>query len=70
MEWMGKALETSGGRRFFLALGAGVTASFLLWHGKLDSQNYALIVISTVGAFIAGNSWEKVKTKNGTSTLS
>lgn len=29
-------LELSGGRRFFLALGAGVSTTVLQWFGKLD----------------------------------
>jgi hypothetical protein len=49
--------DTAGGRRFLLTLGAGCTATLLQWFGKLDAagSTYSMIVIGTVGAFIAGN---------------
>ena len=45
-----------GGRRFAMAMGAGVTATFLQWMGKLDANGstYAMIVLGTVGAYITG----------------
>lgn len=45
-----------GGRRFFMAMGAGITATFLQWFGKLDASGstYALIVLGTVGGYITG----------------
>lgn len=49
--------------RFFLTLGCGVVCSFLLWFGKLDSTAYASIIIATVGAFIAGDTYEKATRK-------
>jgi hypothetical protein len=53
--------DTAGGRRFILAMGAGVTATFLQWHGKLDAagSSYALIVLGTVAAYITGNVVER-----------
>ena len=46
-----------GGRRFLLALGAGVTATLLQWFGKLDpaGSSYSMIVIGTVASYITGN---------------
>lgn len=47
---------TIGGRRFFMAMGAGITATVLQWFGKLDANGstYALIVLGTVGGYITG----------------
>lgn len=55
------AIELSGGRRFLLALGSGVTTTLLQWAGKLDpaGNTYALVVIATVAAYITGNTAQK-----------
>jgi len=55
------AIETSGGRRFLLALGSGVTTSVLQWFGKLDpaGSTYAMVIIGTVAAYITGNTLQK-----------
>lgn len=54
-------ISTFGGRRFLLTLGCGVVTSILLWFGKLDGAIYATVVLGTVGAYIAGNTVQKVK---------
>ena len=58
------AIETSGGRRFVLAMGAGITTTVLQWFGKLDpaGNTYMLVVIGTVASYITGNTTQKVKT--------
>lgn len=56
-------IDTSGGRRFVLAMGAGITTTVLQWFGKLDpaGNTYMLVVIATVAAYITGNTAQKVK---------
>lgn len=56
-----KAIESSGGRKFLLAVGAGTATTVLQWFGKLDpaGSTYALAIGSTVGAYIVGNVMQK-----------
>ena len=63
---MRQHIESTGGRRFVLAMGAGVTTTVLQWAGKLDpaGSTYALVVIGTVGAYIAGNTVQKIRSTN------
>jgi len=46
-----------GGRRFLLALGAGVVTAILQWFEKLDHPGmaYAATIAATVAAYITGN---------------
>lgn len=56
-------IETFGGRRFLLTLGCGIATTFLQYMGKLDpmGSNYVLVITATVGVYIAGNTYQKVK---------
>ncbi len=62
------AMEQSGGRRFLLALGSGVTTTLLQWFGKLDpaGSTYAMVVIATVAAYITGNTVQKASESKST----
>jgi len=50
-----------GGQRYVLVLLTLALCSFLLWERRLSSPDFALVVIGTVGAYIAGRTYQKVK---------
>lgn len=54
-------ISACGGRRFLLAIGAGVVCTILVWYGKISDQVFATVVVATVAAYIAGNTVQKVK---------
>lgn len=59
----GAAMAKCGGRTFLLTLGCGLATTALQWFGKLDpaGSTYALVVVGTVGAYITGNTVQRVK---------
>lgn len=61
---MSAILNGFGGRRFLITLGCGIATTLLQWFGKLDpaGSTYALVVVGTVGAYITGDTVERVKT--------
>ena len=58
--------QAYGGRRFLLALGAGIATTLLQWFGKLDPAGmaYGLTIGGTVAAYITGNVQEHKFTVN------
>lgn len=60
-------LETVGGRKFLATIGCCAVTSLLQYTGKLDpaGSTYSLVVLGTVGVFIAGNVVQKVKAPKG-----
>lgn len=67
---MRNTIEQLGGRRFLLCLGCGVATTVLQVLGKLDpaGSTYALVILGTVGAYVTGNTVQKLKqpSKEGT----
>lgn len=56
---MGTRILSYFSRKLALVVGCGLICSFLIWHGKLTSDAYAMIILGTVGAYIAGNVVQK-----------
>lgn len=55
------AITALGGRRFLMAVGAGIVCTVLVWYGKISDQVFAAVVVATVAAYITGNTIQKVK---------
>jgi len=54
-------IESAGGRRFLLALSTNLITAVLVLADKVSDTVYATVIIATVGAYIAGNTLQKVK---------
>lgn len=56
-------IRTIGGTKFVLSVGSGLATTLLQAFGKLDPAGgtYAMVIIGTVGAFIAGNVTQAIK---------
>jgi hypothetical protein len=46
-------------RKLALVVGCDLICTILLWFRRLESNDYALIILGTVGAYIAGNVVQK-----------
>ncbi len=53
------SVNTVGGRKFVLAVLSLASATALVWTGHIADGVYSAVVISTVGAYIAGNVIQK-----------
>lgn len=56
-----KLIDQIGGRKFIATIGCGFVTALLQWHMKLDpaGNTYMLVIVATVGAYIAGNVVQK-----------
>jgi uncharacterized membrane protein YeaQ/YmgE (transglycosylase-associated protein family) len=50
-----------GGRRFIISMLIGAATASLSYLGKIDGNIYATVILGTVGAYITGNTYQKVK---------
>lgn len=55
-------LEKLGGRRFLLVFLTSVATTVLTWFTKIDGATYSLVTIGICGAYITGNTIQKIKT--------
>jgi hypothetical protein len=50
-----------GGRRFLLTVATQISTTVLVWAGKISDDVFSVVIIATVGVYIAGNTTEKIK---------
>ncbi|MBN50018.1 MAG: hypothetical protein CMN85_10790 [Spongiibacteraceae bacterium] len=62
---MDRPLSQFGGRRFLLCLGCGIACTGLVFLGKIDAGTFRDIIIATIGAYITGSTWQKIKSRGG-----
>lgn len=55
-------LGNIGGRRFFLVFCTSVATTVLTWFSKIDGSTYSLVTLGICGAYITGNTIQKIKT--------
>ena len=53
--------NTVGGRKFVVTVLCNIVSTILLWFGKLDASNFALLVGGVTAAYITGGTIENVK---------
>lgn len=59
---LNELIVSLGGRRFILSCGAGIVSSVLVWYAKITPEIYRDVILGTVGMYIAGNTFQKVRT--------
>lgn len=50
-----------GGQRYVLVFFTLGLSTFLLWHHRITSADFAMIVLGTVGVYITGRTYQKTK---------
>ena len=54
-------IESLGGRRFLMTMGCGMATTLLAWFGKITPEVFQWTTVLTVGAYITGNTTQKIK---------
>lgn len=52
-------LDKWGGRKFLVTMVSGLGTFILVFFDKIDPGTYSVVTIATIGAFIAGNTYQK-----------
>lgn len=52
-------LDKWGGRKFLVTMVSGLGTFILVFLDKIDPGTYSVVTIATIGAFIAGNTYQK-----------
>lgn len=52
-------IDSLGGRRFLLAVGCGFVCALLLCIDKLSDSSFTMIIMGTVGAYIASDTFSR-----------
>jgi hypothetical protein len=58
---MFKTIISFGGRRFIMVMGCDMVCTVLVWFAKIDPTTYRDILAFTIGVYVAGNTYQKVK---------
>lgn len=56
-----RIIENLGGRRFIASILVGISTTYLTYLSKIGGETYSVVMLGTVGAYIAGNTIQKVK---------
>lgn len=56
-------LQRVGGRKFLATIAAIASCTALAWFGKVDAGVYSVVMVATVGVYIAGNVTQKMAVK-------
>lgn len=59
-------IDKLGGRRFIISMLIGATTALLVYCAKISDTVYATVILGTIGAYITGNTYQKVKTNDTT----
>lgn len=58
--YLQRLVESAGGQRFFMAMGAGIVNTSLVWFGHIPPDIYRDLTIATVGVFIGAATYQTV----------